>query len=122
MACGWGRGFASHQLSQRMGAHFVRPHTHQVQEKGAYYHSNSCSGKPFPLKGEGLGGGDGRLFHRFPPHPGPPPRGGRESLFRDLLSRISQMTSHTLAHELRQTFKNKVFDAFDAKVTGEPDG
>ena len=38
------------------------------------------------------------------------------------LSRISQMTSHTLAHELRQTFKNKVFDAFDAKVTGEPDG
>jgi hypothetical protein len=39
-----------------------------------------------------------------------------------LLPRISQMTSHTLAHELRQTFKNKVFDAFDAKVTGEPDG
>jgi len=32
------------------------------------------------------------------------------------------MTSHTLSHELRQTFKNKVFDAFDAKVTGEPDG
>jgi hypothetical protein len=42
--------------------------------------------------------------------------------FFSLLSRISQMTSHTLAHELRQTFKNKVFDAFDTKVTGEPDG
>ena len=40
----------------------------------------------------------------------------------DKYTRISQMTSHTLSHELRQTFKNKVFDAFDAKVTGEPDG
>jgi hypothetical protein len=27
-----------------------------------------------------------------------------------------------LAHDLRQSFENKGFDAFHAKVTGEPNG
>ena len=41
---------------------------------------------------------------------------------RQLLSRISQMSWLPLAHDLRQSFENKGFDAFHANVTGEPNG
>jgi len=38
------------------------------------------------------------------------------------LTRISQMTPFALACNLRHTLENKEFDAFHAKVTGEPSG
>ena len=43
-------------------------------------------------------------------------------LAETILSRISQMSCLTLAHDLRQPFENKGFDAFHANITGEPNG
>ena len=39
-----------------------------------------------------------------------------------ILARISQMTPFALACNLRHSLKNKEFDAFHSKVTGEPSG